>query len=187
MGLPLGHRVRTAAVHGTALALACAVSYLLTTRVLNRVHEVSPHDTLIGGLWAVIATAFVYRLSYNQSLSAALSRASATCLTFVLSFVYLLFLPFSVWGMAVLIGAAAFVLLLVGRSDDVVAATATIAVVMVIAAINPLHAWEQPILRLGDTAVGIAIGMGVSWLGLQATSLGRSLEGRSSALGKISD
>jgi hypothetical protein len=58
---------------------------------------------------------------------------------------------------------------------------------MVIAAINPLHAWEQPILRLGDTAVGIAIGMGVSWLGLQATSLGRSLEGRSSALGKISD
>ena len=187
MDLPLGHRVRTAAVHGTALAFACAVSYLLTTRVLNQVHEVSPHDTLIGGLWAVIATAFVYRLSYSQSLSAAFSRASATCLTFALSFLYLLFLPFSVWGMAVLIGAAAFVLLFIGRPDDVVAATATTAVVLVIAEINPHHAWEQPILRLGDTAVGLAIGIGVSWLGLRATSLGHSLERRSSALGKISD
>jgi uncharacterized membrane protein YccC len=155
--------------------------------LLNRVHEVAPHDELIGGLWVVVATAFVYRLSYSQSLSAAFSRASATLLSFALSFVYLLFLPFTVWGMAVLIGIGAFVLLVLGRSDDVAAATATTAVLLVVAATNPHDAWEQPIFRLGDTAVGIATGIGVSWLGLQLTNLGRSLEHQTAEFGDVSD
>ena len=172
----MAHRVRAAGVHSAGLAVACAASYLLTTRVINHLRQISAHDALVGGLWAVIATAFVYRLSYDQSLRAALSRASATLLSFMLCFLYLLFLPFSVVGLAVLIGAGAFVLLLVGRADDVVAATATTAVVMVLAAISPHDAWEQPILRLADTAVGIAVGLGVSWIGLQLTKAGHSLE-----------
>jgi uncharacterized membrane protein YgaE (UPF0421/DUF939 family) len=126
-------------------------------------------------MWAVIATAFVYRLSLDQSLRAAFSRAMATLLSFALCLTYLVFLPFSVWGLGLLIGIGALVLLLVGRGDDVVTATATTSVVMVLSAINPHHAWEQPILRLADTAVGIAIGIGVSWVGLQLTRAGRTL------------
>jgi hypothetical protein len=30
---------------------------------------------------------------------------------------------------------------------------------MVAAAISPHHAWEQPILRLADTAIGVAIAL----------------------------
>jgi uncharacterized membrane protein YgaE (UPF0421/DUF939 family) len=173
----VAHRIRSAAVHSTGLAIACAASYLLTTRVINHLHQISSHDVLIGGLWAVIATAFVYRLNYEQSLTAALSRASATLLSFALCFAFLLFLPFSVWGMALLIGTGALVLLLAGRGDDVITATATTAVVMVLAAISPHDAWQQPILRLADTAVGIAMGIGVSWIGLQLARVERSVEG----------
>jgi uncharacterized membrane protein YccC len=38
---------------------------------------------------------------------------------------------------------------------------------MVSAAVSPQHAWEQPILRLFDTAVGIAVGLAAAWAGLE--------------------
>ena len=183
------HRVRTAVVHSTALALACAASYLLTTRVLIHVHQISPHDAIIGGMWSVIATVFVFRLRYEQSLAAAFSRASATVMSFAICFVYLLFLPFSIWGLALLIGTGALVLLLANRADDVITATATTSVVMVLAAITPHDAWEQPILRLADTAIGIAIGLAVSWIGLRLAKVGPTLdaEGGGSVTGEASN
>jgi serine/threonine protein kinase len=39
----------------------------------------------------------------------------------------------------------------------------TVAVVLVVAGLSPQHTWEQPILRLFDTAVGIAVGLGFAW------------------------
>ena len=52
---------------------------------------------------------------------------------------------------------------LLGRADDVVTTTITVAVVLVVAALSPQHAWEQPILRLFDTTVGIAVGLAFAW------------------------
>ena len=43
-----------------------------------------------------------------------------------------------------------------------------IAVVMVVAALSPHNAWRQPILRLIDTAVGVAVGVAAAWLGVNA-------------------
>ena len=154
-------------MHSTALALACAVSYLLTTRVLSHIHQISPEDQLIGGMWAMIATAFVYRFSYDQSITAAISRVSATLLSIVLCFTWLLFFSFSLWATALLIGVGSLILILVGRPDDVITATITTAIVMVLAAVDPHDTWEQPILRLVDTLVGIGVGVAVSWLGLR--------------------
>jgi multisubunit Na+/H+ antiporter MnhB subunit len=76
------------------------------------------------------------------------------------------------WGMVVLIGIGAIVLTLIGRSEDIITAGITTAVVMVVAGISPQHAWKQPILRLIDTVVGIAVGVGGAWIGLTLT--GRS-------------
>ena len=163
----LRKRGRTAVVHSTALALACAVSYLLTTRVLSHIHQISPEDQLIGGMWAMIATAFVYRFSYDQSITAAISRVSATLLSIVLCFTWLVFFSFSLWATALLIGVGSLILILVGRPDDVITATITTAIVMVLAAVDPHDTWEQPILRLVDTLVGIGVGVAVSWLGLR--------------------
>jgi uncharacterized membrane protein YgaE (UPF0421/DUF939 family) len=72
---------------------------------------------------------------------------------------YLLFFPFHVIGMVALIGIIAIILALVRRSEDIVMAAITPAVVLVIAGISPENAWIQPILRLVDTAVGISVGI----------------------------
>jgi hypothetical protein len=36
---------------------------------------------------------------------------------------------------------------------------------LVVATVSPQHAWQQPILRLADTIVGVA----AAWLGLRVT------------------
>ena len=102
---------------GVELAVACLISYALITQILIRVYSVSREDDLLGGMWAVIATVFVYRESYQKSVSAAISRMSATVLSFALCLIYLLFLPFHALGMAALIRIGAVALILAGRSE----------------------------------------------------------------------
>jgi len=84
---------------GASLGVACLISYLLITRLLGQAYFVSRDDELLGGMWAVIATIFVYRRTYQQSVSAALSRMAATLLSFVICLVSLLIFPFilGVW------------------------------------------------------------------------------------------
>jgi uncharacterized membrane protein YgaE (UPF0421/DUF939 family) len=74
-------------------------------------------------MWAVVATIFVLRGSYEESAKAALLRTSATVLSFALCLVYLLVFPFRVWGMVVLIAIGAIVLDLIGRSEDIITAS----------------------------------------------------------------
>src|SRR5262249_34525993 len=138
--------------------------YLLITRALSAFHSVSTADDKLGGMWAVIATVFVYRLGYRDSLSAAASRSVATALSFVFCLLYLLVLPFSPVGLAGLIGIGTAFLMLVGRDGEVVTTGITTAVVLVVAALAPTDAWEQPILRAVDTAAGVAVGLVAAWL-----------------------
>jgi hypothetical protein len=152
---------------GAALGVACLISYLLITYILGRAYFVSRDEELLGGMWAVIATVFVYRHTYQQSVSAALSRMAATLLSFALCLVYLLIFPFYPWGMAALIGIGAIVMTLIGRPEDIITTGITTAVVMVVAGISPEHAWKTPILRLVDTAVGVVVGIGAAWIGLK--------------------
>jgi uncharacterized membrane protein YccC len=156
---------------GCALAAACVISYTAMTHLLTRVYFVSRGDDLLGGMWAVVATIFVYRESHQKSVRAALSRMAATLLSFVLCLTYLLFLPFSPWGMGALIGIGAIALSLFGRSEEIITTGITTAVVMVVAGISPPHAWEQPVLRLVDTAVGIGVGIAAAWI---SQSIGQS-------------
>ncbi|HEX6520473.1 MAG TPA: FUSC family protein [Streptosporangiaceae bacterium] len=147
------------------LALACLLTYWLTTGLLSSVHSLSRDDNLLGGMWAVLATIFVLRDSLSKSVTAAVSRISATSVSFVLCLIYLIFLPFRPWALAVLIGASALVVTLLGRPGDTVTAGITTAVLLVVAAISPQHAWQQPILRLADTIVGVAVGALAAWAG----------------------
>lgn len=159
-----------AIMHGFALSIWCVISFELITHLLTHIYSVSRDDDLLGGMWAVAATIFVYRYSRVQSLNAALSRTAATLLSFALCFVYLMIFPFHVLGMASLIGIGAIVLTLAGRPDDIITTGITTAVVMVVAGISPRHAWLQPILRLIDTVVGIAVGIVASWVSLKVTA-----------------
>ena len=99
--------VREAVQESVVLGVACLITYLLATDILSHVYFLSHDDEVLGGLWAVIATVFVLRGSYEQSVTAALSRVMATLVSFALCLIYLAFLPFHPWALAVLVGASA--------------------------------------------------------------------------------
>jgi uncharacterized membrane protein YgaE (UPF0421/DUF939 family) len=161
---------RIALLDSGLLAIASVITYLLTTGLLSRAYFLSKDDDLLGGMWAVIATVFVLRDSLQQSISAAVSRMSATLVSFVLCLVYLVFLPFNPFALGLLVGASALIVILLGRPGDAITAGITTTVVMVVAAISPQNAWQQPILRFVDTVVGVAVGVGVAWLALTLRS-----------------
>jgi uncharacterized membrane protein YccC len=152
-----------ATASGAALAFAALVSYELATRILTSAIS-SRDDQLLGGMWSVVATVFVCRESYKDSVSSALSRIAATSLSFILCLGYLLLFPFSSWGMTILIAIGAVILIIIGRPGEVITTSITTTVVMVVAGISPQRAWRQPILRLFDTLIGIAVGIAAAWI-----------------------
>lgn len=89
----------------------------------------------------------------------------ATCVSFAVCLLYPLILPFHPAGLAVLIGVGTLIMMCLGRHEDIVLTASITTVVMVVAAINPQNAWHQPLLRFGDTAAGVAVGVICKWIG----------------------
>ena len=133
LSLNTGHVV----VRAVMLAISSMISFWLITHILVTLYSVSRADDLLGGMWAVVATIFVYRYSQAEDVTAALSRMVATLVSFGLCLVCLLLFPFHVWGMAVLIGTGAIAVSMMGRADDVITTSITTAVVMVVTALDP--------------------------------------------------
>jgi uncharacterized membrane protein YccC len=164
---PTSAELTEAVADSAVLALACLVTFWLTTRLLSHIYFVSADDDLLGGMWAVIATIFARRDGIEESKTAAVSRMAATSVSFVLCLVYLIFLPFHTWGLVLLIGLSALAATLIGRPGDAATAAITTAVVLVVAAVSPQHAWQQPILRFADTVIGVVVGLAAAWLGVR--------------------
>jgi uncharacterized membrane protein YccC len=157
--------VREAVLDAALLAAASLVSYWLVADVLSLLYTGSRTEEVIGGLWAAIAAIFVSKSSYQQSAVAAISRVAGTLVSFVVCFVYLIFLPAHLWSFALLIGVSALVPTLAGRPADAPTAAITTAVLLAIAGLDPQHAWLQPIFRLVDTGLGAIVGVAAAWLG----------------------
>ena len=99
---------------------------------------------------------------------------AATTVSFVVCLAYLAFLPFHPWALATLAGASALAVTMLGRPGDAATAAITTTVVMVVAAISPQHAWQQPILRFADTVIGVAVGVTTAWVDLRAARRDRA-------------
>jgi uncharacterized membrane protein YccC len=150
-------------VYALNMAIACLITYWIMTHTLSRFVDES--SDFLGGMWAVVATVFVFRETRLRSLSAGAARLIATCVSFALCLLYLLLFPFTPVGMAALIAIGTLVIALLGRRDDIVTVGITTVVVMVVAAMSPADAWQQPLLRLADTMVGITVGVACKWAG----------------------
>ena len=72
--------------------------------------------------------------------------------------------PATTIGMGALIAIGVLLMILIGHSDETGLTAITIAIIMIIAASNPQDAWLQPLLRLADTLVGIAVGVACKWV-----------------------
>jgi uncharacterized membrane protein YgaE (UPF0421/DUF939 family) len=151
-------------VDASVLAAGCLGVYLLVTDVLCHIYFISTNEAILGAMWAVISTIFVNRTSYRESAAAGVSRVAATLISFAICFVYLLFLPFHPWALALLIGASVVIASAIRRPQDALTAAITTTVIMVVAEVSPQDAWVQPILRFGDTVVGVAVGLLTVWI-----------------------
>jgi uncharacterized membrane protein YgaE (UPF0421/DUF939 family) len=143
------------------MAIAGLISYSIVTHVLAPF--VMTPDALLGGMWASVATVFVFRETRASSLTAGISRLIATGISFALCLVYLVIFPLHPVGLAALLGIGTIIMMYLGRRDDIVTTGITTAVVMVVAAMSPQDAWQQPVLRLIDTVVGITVGVTCKW------------------------
>lgn len=159
-------------VYATAMAIACLIAYVITTRGLHPFVE--RDNDLLGGMWAAVATIFVFRDTRQDTLSAGVARLIATCVSFALCLPYLAIFPFTPVGMGILLGIGTVIMALSGRRGDIITTGITTTVVMVVAAISPEGAWQQPLLRLVDTAIGIGVGVSCKWI---ATSFSYRLFG----------
>jgi uncharacterized membrane protein YccC len=159
-------------------AVACLITYWIIIYLLSPF--VDQASDFLGGMWAVVAVVFVFRDTRAHALSAGIARFAATCVSFALCLSYLLLFPFTPVGLATLLGIGTLVMALLGRRDDIVTTGITTTVVMVVAAMSPKTAWQQPLLRLFDTVVGIALGVICKWIGSYLFDLGERLYDRSS-------
>jgi uncharacterized membrane protein YgaE (UPF0421/DUF939 family) len=144
------------------MAIACLISYWITTTALSGLvgHDID----YLGGMWATVATVFVFRDTRKASVSAGAQRFIATCVSFALCQLYLWMFPFAAVGMAAVLGLGTLVMIRLGRREEIVTTAITTAVVMVVAAMDSRHARLQPLLRLLDTVVGITLGIGAKWV-----------------------
>jgi hypothetical protein len=88
-------------VYAVNTAIACLITYSIITYALSQFVD-RPSD-LLGGMWAVVATVFVFRGTRVGSLSAGTARLIATCVSFALCLLYLWVFPFTALGLAALI------------------------------------------------------------------------------------
>jgi uncharacterized membrane protein YccC len=165
-------------VYSLNMAIACLITYWIITYLLSGF--VDQASDFLGGMWAVVAVVFVFRDTRARALSSGIARLIATCVSFALCLPYLLIFPFTSVGLAALLGIGTLIMAALGRRDDIVTTGITTAVVMVVAAMSPQTAWQQPLLRLVDTVVGIALGVTCKWIGSYLFYLGERRYGRNS-------
>jgi uncharacterized membrane protein YccC len=148
-------------VYSINMGIACVIAYAITTSIL--VPATPRDDDLLGGMWAAVATAFVFRDTRAHSLSAGVARFIATCVSFALCWLYLTVLPPTAVGIPILVTVGTLVMMLLNRREDIITTAITTIVVMVVAIISPAHARGEPLLRLFDTVIGIGIGVACKW------------------------
>lgn len=150
-------------IHAVEIAMASAISYWISTYGLAPLVDRDPDFR--GGMWAAVAAMLVFRGPRASSVSRGLSLLIATGVSFALCVLYLLLFPFHLVGMAAVIGIGTVVMMLLGRREDIVPTGITTTVVMVVAATSPHDAWQQPLLRVVHTIVGIAVSIACIWIG----------------------
>ncbi|MEJ0026528.1 MAG: FUSC family protein [Rhizomicrobium sp.] len=153
-----------AVAYAANMAIACLLSYWIATFAFLRF--IDGTSDVLGGMWAAVAAVFVFRHSRDRSLSAGVARFVATCVSFALCLLYLCVLPPGPVGMAVLLAVGTIVMIALDRRDDIATTGITTVVVMVVATMSTGNLLLQPLLRLLDTVIGIAVGLGIDWAGL---------------------
>jgi uncharacterized membrane protein YccC len=120
---------------------------------------------LIGALWAMISGIVVMQETRKSTLNSAWLRILGSLAGAIISAIYLSFLPFSPVGMAVLIGVTVLVCQGFGIPGHARLASLTVAVVMVVSAINPeISPLVNAAARFIEVIIGSLVAVAVVWV-----------------------
>jgi uncharacterized membrane protein YgaE (UPF0421/DUF939 family) len=147
--------------YAVGIGIACLVTYWVVTLLVPGLTGMPSPPVAI--IWSVISTAFVYRDTRSHSLSAGISRLIGTLISVVLCLAYLSLFRASPIGMAILIAIGTIFTTWLDRPGEIGVTAITTAVVMIVAMSEPRDAWQQPLLRLLDTVVGVIVGVVCKW------------------------
>jgi len=154
--------------YAIGLALACLVSFWIMTHLLNPL--VGHDDEVLGGMWAGVAAAFVFRDTRGAAVSASIGRLIATAVSCVLCLALMMLVRPNALGMALILAVGTLLLIALNLRDTIITMAITTVVVMAVAIISPAEARIQPVLRFIDTVVGIAVGLACLWLASRVES-----------------
>jgi uncharacterized membrane protein YccC len=157
---------------GIAGLLAVALQYMLVSflsfslaqQIAIFVH--GPSDTVtIGAMWAMISAIVVTQETRSTTLDTAWLRILGSLIGAVISAVYLAFLPFSVLGMAVLIGITVLLCQVLNIPTHARLAALTVGVVMVVSALNPdIPPLVNAGTRFFEVIIGSTVAVSVAWV-----------------------
>lgn len=150
------------------IALQCAlVSVLAFTGayyITGSVQETSALAT-VGALWAMISGIVVLQDTRSSTASMALLRILGSLIGAIISAIYLSFLPFSLAGMAVMVGCTVFVCITLGIPDHARLAALTVGVIMVFASLNKdINPVINAVLRFTEVLIGSVIAVILVWI-----------------------
>lgn len=143
--------------------LVSFLSFSLALFLSTLVHGSSDSVT-IGAMWAMISAIVVMQETRSATLDTAWLRIFGSLVGAVISAAYLLVLPFSAIGMALLVGLTVLVCQLVGIPGHARLAALTVGVVMVVSALNPdIPPLVNAGTRFFEVIIGSTVAVGTAW------------------------
>ena len=136
-------------------ALVCLAAYLGGFYFTHLFHGASE---AIGGLWALISGVAVLQATRRDTWASAWLQVMGTFIGAVVSTVYLSFLPFNPFSMAVVIGVVMLLCKVLGIPEHARLASIAVAVIMVVSTLHPgLNPVLNAALRFTESCIGTAL------------------------------
>lgn len=143
--------------------LAVLLSYFFGNYVTGHFHEES---SFIGAILACTSAIVVLQENdLKNSLHNAWLRVLGTFIGAFIAWLYLLFYPFTIFGMIVAVFILEIICMLLKVPDNGKMATITLSVILIISREYPdLPPWANGLLRFSESAVGAGIGIFMVWV-----------------------
>jgi len=158
------HRMAGPLSSAILFALVSVVSFALAFFITGYAPE-DADTRMIGAMWAMISAIVVMQDTRSATISTAWLRILGSLIGAVFSALYLVFFPFSIVGMGVLIGLVVLVCELLHLPGHLRLAGLTAGIVLVISAVNPdIPPVINAATRFFEVIIGSSVAVAAAWI-----------------------
>ena len=155
-------------VRACSLLLACqtvlavVIAYLLGFG-LNQLFHLG--NSVIGGLWCAISGILMIQTLMQESFKMGWSRLWGSLVGGIISAIVATFTGYHIWSLCVCIFLTVVAVKLCRIQSTLRIAGITVVVVMIIGMATPnVPAWQNSLMRVVESAMGITVGISIVWL-----------------------